>query len=49
MTPNSLTFSSLIKIKAEPPSLILEALAAVIYPVLLKAGLKAGILSFLNL
>lgn len=43
------TFSSLMRTKAQAPSLILDELAAVIVPVLLKAGERVGILDSLYL
>mmetsp|Transcript_16432 Transcript_16432/g.27860 ORF Transcript_16432/g.27860 Transcript_16432/m.27860 type:complete len:221 (+) Transcript_16432:164-826(+) len=48
LTPLLLASSSLIRTKAAAPSLILEALAAVMEPVLEKEGLRAGNLSGKN-
>ena len=44
-----LTLSSDINNRVLAPSFIFEALAAVMVPVLLNAGLSSGIFSFLNL
>jgi len=49
VAPVSFNFYSLIKIIEQAPSLILEELAAVMVPVLLKAGLNLTIFSFINL
>ena len=49
LTPVCLTFYSDINTKEHAPSLIFEELAAVIVPVLLNAGAKTEILSYLYL